>query len=817
MNHRYQYSVTANLILIFLTGSFVFANILPEKRDRSFDLGWKFSQGEFYYGAERPDFDDRDWRIVDLPHDWSIEDVPAEIDSNAIGPFSKLSPGHTYTGYFIGGFAWYRKAFTLDSVDEGKQIYIRFDGIYMESEVWINGHRLGHHANGYMPFYYDITSFINPVGQANVVAVLVQNIGMNSRWYSGSGMYRHVWLTVVDPVHVDVWGTYVTTPTVSNEEATIHVQTDVNNNHSTAANIDAACRILDDEGQVVNSTHKKIQIPQNGKETTSFTLKVKRPNLWSPDSPTLYHTEVILKQGEQILDRTQTPFGIRSITYNAEKGFLLNGKSVLLKGACMHHDNGILGSATYDRAEERRVEIMKANGFNAIRTSHNPPSKQFLDACDRLGMLVMDEAYDTWQWAKRLQGVHRFFDTNWESEIEAFVKRDRNHPSVVMWSIGNEIRERVMPSGLEIAQNLKSRIQEFDRTRPVTEAICGFWDNPGTQWSDTPPAFDILDIGGYNYLPENYETDHTQFPDRIMVGTESFPLQAQRYWQQVEKHPYVIGDFVWTGMDYLGESGIGHSFYVEADTGWVFGRPSPWFNAWCGDIDIIGQKKMPSFYRDVVWSRSKLEMAVHEPIPKGMVEKTSAWGWPLEYQHWNWAGLEGESLQVSVYSSCQKVKLMLNDKIIDEKEISPDTLAVHFQVPYEPGVLKAIGYENKQPVVTQVLRTSGNPAQIRLTADRKTITSSRQDLAFVLLEVCDAGGQRIPTAELEVALSVEGCGELLAAGSASPNYMESFKDATFRTFEGRGLIVLRPKNLGEMRVKASCNSLQSNSITIHIQ
>ena len=440
-------------------------------------------------------------------------------------------------------------------------------------------------------------------------------------------------------------------------------------------------------------------------------LMITQPSLWSVDNPHLYRaTSQIVVKGK-IIDSYSVLFGVRTLEFSAEKGFLLNDIPLELKGACMHHDNGLLGSAAFDRAEERRVEIMKANGYNAIRTSHNPPSKQFLDACDRLGMLVIDEAFDMWEHPKNPQDYSNYFKDNWKSDLQSMILRDRNHPSVIAWSIGNEIYERADTSGQRIAGQLVRVVKSLDNSRPVTAAVCLFWDHPGTDWSASEKAFASLDVGGYNYEWKEYENDHKKFPERIMAGTESFPIEAFENWQQVEKDSWVIGDFVWTGMDYLGESGIGHMYYDKKDA--AFSMPWPWYNAWCGDIDITGQKKAQSYFRDVVWGRSKLEMAVHEPMPEGKKEDISYWGWPAEYQSWTWPGEEGKKMQVSVYSRCQEVRLELNGKVIGQKPTSDKTKAYSkFEVPYSSGELKAIGLTDGKEVATKIFKTAGKPSHL---------------------------------------------------------------------------------------------------------
>src|SRR6185312_8307576 len=658
-------------------------------RSSLFDAGWRFIK-DSTIAAEAPGYNDSKWRIVNLPHDWSIEDLPDQSDS-VIGPFSAKSIGATATGYTVGGIGWYRKHFTLDNIAD-KKVSIYFDGVYMNSDVWINGHHLGNHPYGYTLFYYDLTPYLKQNGE-NVLAVRVRNEGRNSRWYSGSGIYRHVWLNITSPVHVEQWGVHITAPTVSKTSAKIEVTTNIAGieNIKSISNLKLRTKVLDAKNSVVAT--KETDIPtRESNVSVSQTIPISHPQLWSPESPYLYHAETdILKAGKNI-DHVVTNFGIRSVSITADKGFLLNGKSIKLRGGCMHHDNGPLGSATIDRAEERRVELLKKFGYNAVRTSHNPPSQQFLDACDRLGIIVIDEAFDMWERGKNPQDYHLYFNTSWKKDIDALVLRDRNHPSVVFWSIGNEINERVDSSGLVIARRLRDEVKSLDSTRPVTEAICSFWDHPGYKWDTTAATFALLDVGGYNYQWKEYENDHAKYPERIMMGTESTPGEAFQNWQQVEQHPYVIGDFVWTAMDYLGETGIGHA---TADGKSSFAMTFPLFNSWCGDIDLIGGKKPQSYYRDVVWNRSKLEMLVHAPIPEGKTEAVSYWGWPNELPSYTFPGAEGKTLQVHIYTRYDTVRLVQNGKIIGEQSASPETkLTATFKINYEPGALKAIGIKN---------------------------------------------------------------------------------------------------------------------------
>jgi len=802
-------SIVYFLILFSCTSNNTTTEPLKD-RNVAFDAGWKFIRDSIQ-GAENPSFNDSAWRIVDLPHDWSIENIDDSVKAEHIGPFTKSSEGGISTGHVKGGTGWYRKHFTVDASYRSKQVSLCFDGVYMVANVWVNGKKAGDHFYGYTPFSFNITSLLK-TGSDNVIAVEVKNKGKNSRWYSGSGIYRHVWLTVTNPLHIDENGVFITSSLPSKDTADVHLVISVKNSSSSVSDAKLVTTLRDKDGKELDRTENDMKVEPNGIAKIEQSLKIKSPSLWSIDSPALYSAIVEIISKGKVTDSYPVSFGVRTISFSATNGFLLNGSNIKMTGACMHHDNGLLGSATFDRAEERRIEIMKANGYNAIRTSHNPPSKQFLDACDRLGMLVIDEAFDMWEHPKNPLDYSIYFKKNWKSDLESMILRDRNHPSVIFWSIGNEIYERADTSGVRIAKQLVSLVKSLDKTRPVTQAVCQFWDHPGYTWASSEPAFASIDIGGYNYELQEYENDHKKFPERIMMGTESFPIQAYENWRQVEKNSWVIGDFVWTGMDYLGESGIGHVSYDKME----FSMPWPYYNSWCGDIDITGQKKAQSYFRDVVWHRSRLEMAVHGIVPAGKKEGISMWGWPDEYQSWTWTGNEGKTMQVSVYSDCQEVRLELNGKVIGQKPVSDKTkLTAKFDVPYAAGELKATGITDGKEVATKVFKTTGKPSSIRMIADRSTISANRNDLAYVTVEVVDGAGNLVPNADVKINLSVSGDGELIASGNAAPNDMESFRNPKCLTFNGRCLAIIRPfAKAGAIKLNAEAEGLPAATIDI---
>jgi beta-galactosidase len=784
-------------------------------RELQFNNDWKFFRSDVQNG-QAADLDDSGWRTLDLPHDYSIEDVPEKPEVKQIGPFSEESAGGASTGHTVGGTAWYRKHFTLNKEDEGKIIKILFDGVYMNANFWLNGKHLGNHPYGYTAFAYDLTDLLLPAGQENVLAVQVKNKGKNSRWYSGSGIYRNVTLLKTNPVHIDLWGNYITTSDISSEKAVINSETIVVNSLNEASGISVKTLIKNPQGEIVVEEETPLSLSAGEKNTHLSTLQVSNPQLWSDKEPNLYTEVVQLKKGKKVVDQMELKFGIRTIEFSPEKGFLLNGESVLLKGGCMHHDNGPLGSAAFDRAEYRRVRIMKENGFNAIRTAHNPPSKAFLDACDELGMLVLDEAFDQWQRPKNQQDYNLYFDDWWERDLESMILRDRNHPSVIIWSIGNEINERADSSGLEIARKLKGKILSMDKTRPITQAICHFWDHPGWNWDKTAAAFAQMDVHGYNYRWQDYESDHKKYPERIMIGTESFPLEAFENWQMVEKQLYVIGDFVWTGMDYLGESGIGSTRLDNEKN--QFLPPWPWFNANCGDVSILGYKKPQMYFRDVVWRNSDLEMMVHAPVPEGRKEVVSMWGWPEEWKSWNWEGNEGKPLQVSVYTRCNEVRLEQNGKIVSTKKVSNETkLTAHFEVSYQPGELTAIGLTDGKEVARQSLKTAGKPFALKITAEHDTITASLNELAYFNVEVVDENGVLVPNAKIPVEFDIQGAGHLQAVANGNPRDMKSFQQPTVDTFRGKCQMIVRSSGSeGEIAVKAVSGILKPATAKVKV-
>ena len=772
-----------------------------------FDADWKFHRGGAQR-AERPEFDDSKWRTLDVPHDWSIEDAPGNES-----PFDHDAVGQVSTGFTTGGTGWYRKRFPLPDTLKNKRIVVQFDGIYMNAEVWINGQSLGSHPYGYTSFWYDMTDHVK-FGGENVLAVKVRNEGENSRWYSGSGIYRHVWMNVLDPVHVEQWGTRITTPEIGEPSAKVSIRTRVENQTAGSRDITLTTRIVAAGGAEVGRTSSQQSVGSKGTSEFSHEIAVTNPALWSTDSPVLYTAVSEVSATGRLLDRVETRFGIRSLNFDAASGFSLNGKPMKLKGGCVHHDHGPLGSKSYDRAEERRIELLKASGFNAVRSAHNPPAPALLEAADRLGLLVIDEAFDMWQDPKNPHDYSLFFERSWQSDVESMIARDANHPSVIAWSIGNEIPGMDTPRVVETAKTLAAFVRKMDPTRPVLAAVNNL--NPKKD-----PFMGAVDIAGYNYgsggdhLKESiFVTDHARVPSRMMIQTESYPLEAFKSWMDVLDHPWVLGDFVWTAIDYLGEASIGWRGY------WQDHNFFPWNLAFCGDIDICGWKRPQSYYRDALWKPDQLSVFVAPPVPSFPEnpdrQSWSKWHWFDAVADWNWKGHEGKPLNVSAYSSYEEAELFLDGRSFGRKKTDRATrFTATWEVPYQPGELKVVGYRGGKPGSPAVLKTAGDVSQIGLTADRDQIKANGQDLSYVTVELKDAAATRHPTAENPLAFEIEGPGTIAGVGNANPVSLESYQRPARRAWQGRALVIVKSATQpGNIRLRVSSSGLPASEITI---
>ena len=734
------------LTLFCLMALTLFANGRGINRKQLINNDWQFCLN---------DSDFTKAEAVTLPHDWSI-----------LQRFDSKAAAGNDGAYLPTGRGWYRKVLTLGKEYQSKHLRLYFEGVYMNSHVYINGQLAGGWPYGYSSFWVDATPYIN-IGRNEIVVSVDNTQQKNCRWYSGSGIYRNVWLVTTPQTYIDDWSVSVTTP----DTHTVEIKADV---------IDA-----------------------DGKRTPlQRTIHVDQPRLWSPADPYLYQTE--LTAGE---DHLIVSYGIRTIEYDAEQGLRLNGQPLKLNGACLHHDNGILGAAAYDAAEYRKARLMKEAGFNAVRTSHNPPSEAFLRACDELGLLVIDEAFDGWREEKNTHDYHELIDEWWQRDLGAMIRRDRCHPSIFCWSIGNEVIERKKIEVVKTAHQMVQLIRQLDaQQRPVTSALAA-WDN---DWDIYDPLAAEHDIVGYNYMMHKAESDHERVPSRVMMQTESFPRDAWQNYERTMKHPYIIGDFVWTGLDYLGESGIGRWYYEGDPAGEHWERPLyPWHAAYCGDVDLTGLRKPISHYRSLLWHGNEpLYMAVQEPDGWQGQVKTTLWGtWPT-FESWNWPGWEVKDITVEVYSRDPSVRLFLNDRLIGEQPTKE--MKATFTLPYAPGTLRAEAGNAKTS-----LSTAGAPAALRLTADRTQLKADGQDLSFITVEVVDAEGRLVPVADNSLTFKVEGAGTLMAAGNGDIKDEDPYFDATHHAWKGRALCVIRSSQKpGKIRLTVSSPSLPQAVLTV---
>ncbi len=765
--------------------------------DLPWDANWKFHLGDAP-GAEAPDWDDSAWRLLDLPHDWSIEGATAPDAPSAGGG-----------GFFPTGTGWYRKGFEAPERWRGRRVEIEFDGIYRNSEIWINGHSLGRRPSGFSRITHDLTPHLKP-GAENVLAVRVDNSAQpNSRWYAGSGIYRHARLRVLDPVHLVPGSFFARTTDLTAGEAEVSFAVEVRNTTAEAREIAVELVFIDPAGRSAGVVRASGTAPAGS--TLPLTLPASLADYWpwTPHSPSLYRAVSRVFAGDQLVDHQDHRFGIRTIKVSAARGFELNGVPLKLFGANAHDDNGPLGVAAFDRAEERRVEQLKAAGFNAVRTAHNPPATAFLEACDRLGLLVICEAFDGWKSKKLAQDYGRDFDEWSQRDLDSMVLTHRNHPSIVMWSIGNEPYERGKESGVAIAKRLADRARELDPSRPVTAGINGLGKT--APWSGVDPVHAALDVAGYNYEIAHHSDDHARLPERVIKIAESYHTETFANWAIVQANPYVIGDFVWTAIDYLGEAGIGRVFPPDEPVRahWE-GSHYPWHGAACGDIDLAGWRRPYSHYRNIVWDRSeKLYAAVRETAPDGRALNMSLWAPPPLQAHWNWSAHTGREMSVEVYSRHEAVRLYLNGKLIGEK---PTTAAEEFKavfaVPYAPGTLRAAGLTAGRETERFELVTAGPATALRLTADRSALRADGQDLSFVTVEVIDAAGRVVPSATDRVTYTLTGPGTLAGIGSADLTSTETYRANPRHTHAGRALGVVRTQTTaGQLTLTATAAGL----------
>lgn len=759
------------------------------------DAGWIFA-------ADGPD---AAGKPVTLPHDWSIA-----------RPVDHAAPAAGHGGFFPTGSGEYRRVIAAPAAWSGRRVELEFEGVAGLAQVSLNGVLLGRHAYAFTPFRVDLTPQLKP-GADNLLVVQVDHSAQpTARWYAGSGLYRTVWLRVTDPVHLPADGVFVTTEELTDAQARLRLHLEVRNAGAVPQHVTVETQLFDPAGRPLAAVRTAGRVPAAGEWTDSPAVVVPRPQAWSPDAPRLYRAVSRIMAGGRATDEVATSFGIRTVSVSAERGFELNGRPLKLLGGNVHADTGPLGAAAFARAEERKVGLLKAAGYNAVRTAHNPPSTAFLTACDRLGLLVMDEIFDGWEKAKTAHDFSVHFKDDWAREVDAWVRRDRHHASVVIWSTGNEMFERGSASGRRIAGEIAARIRALDPTRPVTAGVNGLGKTG--DWTQLDPLFAHFDIAGYNYELTRHAADHARLPARVIVAAESYQSEAFANWAAMQDHPYIVGDFVWSAIDYLGESGIGRVFPPgqEAKKHWEADM-WPWHGALCGDIDLTGWRKPVSHYRNIIWDRGeKLYAAVVAPPPGGETWNVTPWSMPPALPAWTWPGHEGRPLTVEVYSRHEAVRLELDGRVLGEK---PTTRAEEFKavftVPYAPGELRAVGLRAGRPVETFVLRTAGAPTKLRLTVDRDRPRADGQDLAFVTIEALDAKGVWQPQAMPRVTVTVTGAGTLAALGTGDLASADGYTGPERALHQGRALAVVRTGDRpGRITVTVTAPGLPAAKLTL---
>jgi len=778
----------------------------------NFNFDWKF------YKVDVPDgqktiIDDTDWRSVDLPHDWSIE-----------GPFSKENS--SCTGYLPGGVGWYRKSFVVPKSEKGRKAYISFDGIYNNSEVWINDTFLGKRPNGYISFQYDLTPYIK-YGKKNLVAVKVDHRQAgDSRWYTGSGIYRNVKLITTEPVHIKQWGVYYTTPEVSPAMASLVINVNLLNETSGTVTADLINCLLFGYDTIGTIT-QKITLKPEADEVFTGEIDVINPKLWDVNEPNLYTLVTVLKR-KKTIDNVTTSVGFRTIRFEADKGFFLNGRNLKLKGICMHHDAGTLGAAVPREETARRLDILKELGCNAIRTSHNPFSPDFLELCDMKGFLVIGEAFDEWELPKKKwlegwnvgtpgkQGYAADFREWAKTDLKDFILRDRNHPSVIMWSIGNEVDypndpytheilnteanpqtwakfSESLPHANrlgEVARELVAVIKDLDKTRPVTAGLASALMSNETGYADA------LDVVGYNYQEFRYEPDHKKFPGRPLYGSENG--MTLEMWNYVADNDYVIGQFLWTGFEYLGEAG---RFPVRSNT--------------AGIIDLAGNKKPEFFFRQSLWSDKPMVFigTSDRLTDRGPV---SLWSHKRVEPLWNYN--EGQNISVNAFTNCEEVELFLNNKTLGTRKMADfQNRTISWNVPFEKGTLKAVAKNKGNEVASYELKTTGSPVAITALCDKKSLKPDKQDLAHVFINICDKEGNTIYSADNEITCEITGPVKLLGMEDSNPSNIEDYKDNQQHAYHGKLLIYLQSTDkTGKVTVTLTSRGLESTIMQLEV-
>ena len=787
---------------------------------------------------------------VNLPHDGMIS-TPVRPDA----------PAGADMGYFTGGLGNYTKYISVPEEWKNDCVGLKFDGAMMNATVDVNGCRAGLQHYGYAPFYIDLTD-LAAFGAENRITVNVNtSMQPNSRWYTGSGLYRSVFLLHGPRMHIVPDGIFAYTREIADGFAFLETETEISNKTGENRLAEAEVMLIRDGTEEIAASAKRvIHVSAGGRETARIPLTVRDPELWDAETPNLYRIRVLVrnlgrfrthfeKDEEQTTDEAEVLFGIRTVTADAVRGLRINGKTVKLKGGCLHHDNGLLGAVSLYETEARKIRKLKETGFNAVRTAHNPPSAALIEACDRLGMYVFDEAFDAWGTAKRGGDYSQYFADCWEKDLAAFVRRDRSHPCVILWSTGNEIPERGgLNKGYDLASRLAEKVRQLDRTRPVSNGICSFWcglddylsegtdqaqnaGNGSTEnlWEKgTEPFTNGLDIVGYNYLEDLYERDHEMYPERVILGSENFPKEIGFRWPLVERLPYVAGDFTWTAWDYLGEAGIGKAVYLDQDDPllakgpWALmpqnSSPFPWRTANDADYDITGRMRPQGAYRSVVWGNKQTFLFSFPPAVSGKRELTSPWGFPAPESSWTYAGDEGKPVGLLVFSGAQEVEVFINGESIGRKPVSterPLPGSVRFDTVYRPGKAEAVSYTDGREVSRAVLETAGPAVLIRLTPEKTSMKADGHDLIYVDAEITDRDGRPVPDAEIPLSLTVTGPAAAAGFGTGNPVTDEDYTDCRTKSWRGCASVILRAGyEAGEVLLTVSGEGLPAASVSL---
>lgn len=800
------------------------------------NLGWTIQHGE----PSRIPMMPAKTRPVDLPHDFMIEgDVRPDCKNGSD------------TGWYSGGTYTYTKQLAIPDDWEGQRILVYFDGVFGLAKVVVNGNVAAIHHYGYTPFHVDLTPYLK-YGQPNRLAVTVSNdCEPNSRWYSGGGIYRDVWLLTAPKTHITPDGLFLHTDHLLNGDAFVIAEAEVENH--TAEDF---CGWVDFSiGNGAAKGRIRAYVPAGQKQSCRTQLCVENAALWDIDDPKLYEVEALLLDGSgAAIDSAGTVFGVRTVSVDAKNGFVLNGRPVKLKGGCLHHDNGILGAVSLYDAEYRKLKAHKDNGYNAVRCAHNPASSAFLEACDRLGLLVMEEAYDMWIMGSKLHDFSVYFEAEWKTELAAFMRRDRNHPSIVLWSIGNELQEQAgLSDGYRISAALSEAARQLDSTRPICGALCSFFnslDDDDTAafwrsimedreelakngavnldskfgraiWPERTEAFAApWDVVGYNYLAYHYEKTGELFPNRVICCTESKPREMYEYWHDVEKYPYLIGDFVWTSQDYIGEAGIGKTLYVEPEQAADAARSLhyaeyPWRTAAAGDFDLLGLEKPQLACRRILWGSAETFLAVHDPRCHGKVEILGRYGWPDCAHSWNWPAKQGDPVTVTVYSAAPEVELRLNGRYLARQATEKNMAS--FEIAYERGELTAISFDGEREISRDTLTSGGAAASIRIQTEKTELPADGEALCFAVITLTDAEGVPVPWAENGLTATVNGAASLQGFGSARPKTEENYTKGSAKAYRGCALAVLRAgTEKGRAKLTVSAEGLPASTLELEI-